>query len=177
MFVRANTVPKTRHGEADFQRTGLFQVVQRDCSGGRPRPAQRCEGVYGHQALRFRDLGAHERGVGRQVQGHRSRERLLPAVHPEELPQQGSGTRRRVCQGVRGGDPLPAQERPRRRRGDCGPGGQVGRGTHRAPHLGDHHLEDLQDLDSELPRPSAIGEPMGQCGPMGDAHTPLPPHH
>ena len=36
------------------------------------------------------------------VQGDRARERLLPALHPGELPEEGGGARRGLRAGVRG---------------------------------------------------------------------------
>ena len=91
-------------------------MVQRARCAGGPRPAQRREGMHGHQALRVRDLGTDEGRARWHVQGHRPRQRVLPAVHPQELLEQGGrprgGLRQRMC----GGDALPPEERSRRRR-------------------------------------------------------------
>ena len=57
--------------------------------------------LHGHRAARLRHLGEHAARPRRHVQGHRPRQRLLPAVHPRELPREGSRARRGLRQGVR----------------------------------------------------------------------------
>ena len=41
-------------------------------------------------------------------------------------------------------------------------------------HLGDHHLLDVRQVDSELPRSADAHEPVVQRGPLGDAHPVVP---
>ena len=49
-----------------------------------------------------------QRALDRHVQGHRPRQRLLPAVHPQELLPEGRADGRGVRQGVRRRHALPA---------------------------------------------------------------------
>ena len=64
---------------------------------------------------RLRHLGEDAARPRPAVQGHRPRQRLLPAVHPQELPRQGRADGRGVRQGVRRRHALPAQGRERAR--------------------------------------------------------------
>ena len=65
---------------------GLQRLVQR------ARAARRAGGLlagarlHGHPPERLRHLGAHAARARRHVQGDRAPERVLPAVHPRELP-------------------------------------------------------------------------------------------
>ena len=89
-------------------------------------------------------------------------ERLLPAVHPAELPRARGGARRGLREGVRG-------RHPRRRQG--------ARGAARHPaDVRDDHLRDVRQVDPELPRPAAAHQPVGQRRPLGDADAALPAH-
>ena len=82
----------------------LSRVVSASREGGRPGRELRRARLHGHQAVGLRDLGEHAAAARRDVQGDRARERLLPAVHSDELSGEGGGARRGVREGVRGGD-------------------------------------------------------------------------
>lgn len=131
--------------------------------------------MHGHQAHRVRALGKDAARLGQALQRHRARQRLLPAVHPHELPRQRGANGGRVRQRVRGRHALPPQGRtgqaPARRsvRG-------TRRAAHRAAHVRNHHLEHVQEVDPELPRPAAAHQPVGERGALGDAHAPVPAH-
>ena len=83
---------------------GLLPLVSRR------RPARRAgrllagQGLHGHPAVRLRHLGADPAGARRALQGHRPRQRLLPAVHSREPPDEGEGARRGVRAAGRLGD-------------------------------------------------------------------------
>ena len=91
---------------------------RRQGGAGRQRPGA---GHDGHPPVRLRHLGA-DAGRGRPPhQGRRRRERLLPAVHPRELPEARGRARR-------GLQPRAGRRHPRRRQGARGAG-------RRAAHL------------------------------------------
>ena len=141
----------------------------------RPGRELRRARLHGHQAARLRHLGEDAAGPRPHVQGHRPRQRLFPAVHPQVVPGAGRGDGRGLRQGVRRRHALPAQGSP-------GQGLQVdpdGQARRRADHpadVGDDHLEHLQELDSELSRPAAAHQPVVQRRPLGDAHPALSAH-
>ncbi len=146
----------------DTEGDRLQCLVQR---AGGPRRAgglQPGSRVHGHSPQRLRHLGADAEGAGPDVQGYRPPERLLPAVHPAELPRAGGGARR----GIRARD---GGRHPRRRQGAGGAAG-------RPADLGDDHLCDVRQVDPELPRPPGTHQPVGQRGSVGDANPPVPPH-
>ena len=90
-------------------------MVPRRRQAGRAGRELRRPRLHGHQADRLRPLGKDAAGPGRHVQGHRPRQRLLPAVHPQELPRQGRGDGRGVRQGMCRRHALPAEGRARAR--------------------------------------------------------------
>ena len=55
-------------------------------------------------------------------------------------------------------------------------GGRTQRTAHCSSHLGDDHRSGLRALGAELPRSSPPHQPVGQCGPMGNAPAPVPSH-
>ena len=63
----------------------LPAVVPGRRQGGRAGRQLRRPRVHGHQADRVRHLGEHAARPRPAVQGHRPRQRLLPALHPQEL--------------------------------------------------------------------------------------------
>ena len=79
---------------------------------GRQRPGA---GHHGHPAVRLRTVGADAGRDGRPHQGVRRRERLLPAVHPGELPAQGGRARRGLQPRAGRGHPWPAARSSRSR--------------------------------------------------------------
>ena len=81
--------------------------------GRRARPRPR---LHGDPPLGLRDLGADAAGDGRRDQGHRRRQRLLPALHPAQLLRGGGQARRGLRQGDGGRHPPPAREGRRRQR-------------------------------------------------------------
>ena len=137
----------------------LVQRADRPRGIGGLQPGTR---LHGHPAERVRHLGADAEGAGPDVQGHRPPERLLPALHPAELPLARGGARRGFCARDRG-------RHPRRRQG-------AGGAARRPADLRDDHLRDVRQVDPELPRPAAPDQPMGQRRALGDAHAPVPPH-
>ena len=70
------------------------RLVQRADRAGRAGGLQPGARVHGHPAQRLRHLGADAARPGPDVQGHRPPERLLPALHPAELPEPRGGARR-----------------------------------------------------------------------------------
>ena len=124
---------------------------------GRQRSGPRHDG---HPPLRLRHLGAHAGGGRPAHQGGRSRERLLPAVHPRELPAPGGRPRR-------GLQPRAGRRHPRRRQG-------ARRARRRPPHQRDGHRRVHGQVDPELPRPAAAAQPVGQRRALGAAAPALP---
>ena len=57
----------------------------------------------------YAHLGEHPARARRDVQGDRAQERLLPALHPEVVPREGSRARRGLRQGVRRRHAPPAR--------------------------------------------------------------------
>ena len=151
-------------------------MVQRPGGEGRAGGELRRTRMHGHQALRLRHLGEDARRAGQDVQGDGASERLFPALHPQILLLEGGSPRRGLRQGVRRGNALPPEERPRRQGRRRGSRRKTRGGAHRAPHLGDDHLEYLQELDPVLPRPADPVQPVGQRRTLGDAHAPVPAH-
>ena len=93
-------------------------------------------------------------------QGGGREERLLPAVHPAELLRPRGRARRGLQPGT-GGRHL------RRWRG-------AGRAGRRAPDVRDGDWRVHGQVDSELPRPAAAAEPVGQRGALGIASAIVP---
>ena len=117
---------------------------------------------HGHPPVRLCDLGA-DAGRGRRAhQGHRRGERLLPAVHPRELPAPRGRPRR-------GLQPRAGRGHPRRRQGArrAGRGPADQRDGHRRVH---------GQVDPELPRPAAAAQPVGQRRALGAAAPTVPAH-
>ena len=101
------------------------------------------------------------------------RERVLPAVHPDELPGEGGGARRRVRQGVRGGD-APSAGAGRQGRPAAGAVGAAGRAAHRAADERDDHRRDVRPLGAVVSRPADSHQPMGQRRALGTADAAVP---
>ena len=126
---------------------------------GRLRPG---EGLHDHQALRLRRVGEHAARHGPAHQGDRPRQRLLPAVRPEEPARAGEGARRGLLARVRVGDD--------RRRGRA-------RGAARDPaDLRGDHLLDLREVGAVLARPAGAHQPVGERRPLGEGDAALPAH-
>ena len=149
---------RLRHVERDHPPGGrLFTLVRRRHRPGpvgRERPG---EGMHGHPPQRLRHLGEDAADPGPDVQGHRPRQRVLPALHPRELHEARGRARGGVRPGVRGGDSRRRQE---------------ARGAAlRASHLGDDHLGHVPQVDHVLPRSAHPDQSVGQRGALGDAHA------
>ena len=115
-----------------------------------------------------------QRRARRADQGHRPRQLLLPAVHPDELHRQGGRARRRLRQGD-GGRHAPSPEE-RRRQADARSRGQARGAADRAADLRDDHRRRVPALDPVLSRPAAAHQPVGQRRALGDAHAAVPAH-
>ena len=131
--------------------------------------------LHGDQAVGVRDMGEHPAASRQNVQGHRARERLLPAVHSDEFSREGSRARRGFRQRVRGGDP-PSVGTRRRGRLATGPLSQAGRTTDRAADQRDDYRGDLRAVARVVPRFANSDQPMGQRGPLGITHTHVSAH-
>ena len=153
-------------------------MVQRRDHAGRAGGPLAGARLHGDPPARLPHLGADAAGVGRHVQGDGSPERLLPAVHPDELPGKGGRARRGVRQGSRAGDAHPSHgDREGRRAGAHARSSVRARGAPgRAADVGDDHLRDVRQVDSELPRPAAAHEPVVQHRALGAPHPTVPPH-
>ena len=101
--------------------------------------------------------------VDARIKAAGAAERLLPAVHPRELPR-ARGRARRGLQPRAGGG------HPRRRQGARGAAG-------RAAHERDGHRRVHGQVGPELPRPAAAAQPVGQRRALGAAPAPVPAHH
>ena len=144
-------------------RQGLRQLVPGRHPVRRPGRAGRGgQGVHGDQAARVRHLGEDPRCPGHTLQGDGPQERLLPPVHPQELPAEGG----RACGGVR------ARAGRGHPRGRQGAGGAV-RG---APHQRDNYRALLRQVDQQLAGSAAADQPVGQRGALGAAHPHVPAH-
>src|SRR5438067_78072 len=160
-------------------RAGFQRVVQRRDHAGGAGGLLAGARLHGDPAARLPHLGADAAGAGRLVQGDRSSQRLLPAVHPDELPRQGSRARRGVREGSRAGDAhSPQGDREGwRPGGDARPRvGARGAARHTA-HVRDDHLRDVRQVDSELPRSAAAPEPVVQHRALGVSDPAVLAHH
>ncbi len=110
------------------------------------------------------------------VQGDRPQERLLPALHPAELPREGGRARRGLRQGMRGRHASPARGRARRRLAS-GAFGRARRAARRAADQRDDHRRDLREVGAVVPRSADPHQPVGQRRPLGNAPARLPAHH
>mmetsp|Transcript_4028 Transcript_4028/g.11628 ORF Transcript_4028/g.11628 Transcript_4028/m.11628 type:complete len:293 (-) Transcript_4028:54-932(-) len=146
-------------------------VPRRDLRGpnGRAEPGQ---GLHGDPPVGHGGVGRAQGRAQPPHQGVRRAERLLPPLHPHVVPVQGGRARRRLRQGVRGGDTPPADGVGRR--ADPGPRRQARRAPRRPPDVGDHHLGDVPPVDHVPPRPAAQDQPVGQRGAVGDEDPALP---
>ena len=155
---------------------GLFPVVSRHRQARRAGRELRRARLHGHQAARLRHLGEDAAGPRPHVQGHRPRQRLLPAVHPQDRssPRKRrwprASPRSAPSSRTTGSRPIPGKGLDRRSRGEAR------RAADHPADLRDDHLEHLQELDSELPRPAAAHQPVVQRRALGDAHAAVPAH-
>ena len=153
----------TRDHRNHAQVGGLLALVHRP---GAPRRARRLlagQGLHGDPALRIRDLGVHPARPRRSHQGHGPRQRLLPALHPQEPADEGGGARR----GIRAPGGMGHKRRHRRARGAAG----------RAADVGSHHRDDVRQVDPVVARPARAHQPVGQHRPLGESDAPVPAHH
>ena len=120
------------------------------------------KGLHGHPAVRLRDLGADPARPRRALQGDRARERVLPAVHSREPPEEGGGARR----GLRAAGRLG---HPRRRRG-ARRAARV-RPTSEAI-IGTMYAKWIQSW-RDLPDPH---QPVGERRALGEGHASVPAH-
>ena len=127
--------------------------------------------LHGHQALRLRYMGEDARCAGQDVQTDGTPERILSSFHSQVVLLEGGAPRRGLRQGVRRSNALPLEERPRRQRRHRRSGRQARRGADRAPHIRDHHLEHLQELDHVVPRPAYPVQPVARRSPPGRRDT------
>ena len=115
-----------------------------------------------------------QRAARPAVQGDRPRERLLSALHPDELPE-------KEAEHVEGFAKECAVVTHHRL--EAGPDGKL---------MPDGELEEplivrptsetiigemYREMGGELPRPAAADQPMGQRRALGDAHAAVPAHH
>ena len=97
------------------QARGLLTLVpRRRAARGTGRLHAGPQGLHDHPAVRLRDLGAHPAAARRAAEGDRTRQRLLPAVHPREPADEGGRARR----GLRAGGGLGHARRQGEARGD-----------------------------------------------------------
>ena len=136
----------------DFSRWYLDVVRRAELSD-----YHRGQGLHGHPAVRLCDLGAHPAGARSAIQGDRARQRVLPALHPREPPDEGEGARRglRAAGGV--GD-------ARWRRG-------AGRTARRPADVGSDHRHALREVDPVVARPASADQPVGERRAVGEGHA------
>ncbi len=103
-----------------------------------------------------------QRGHGPAHQGDRPRQRLLPALHPQELPREGEGARRGLLSRVRLGH-------------GGGRGGARGAARHPS-HVRGHDLLDVREVGPLLARPPRPHQPVGERGALGEGDAALPAH-
>ena len=123
----------------------------------------------------YRHLGEHAARARRHVQGDRPRERLLPAVHPAELPAEGGRARRGLRQGMRGRH-APPPGAGRRRQAASRPGVAARRAADRPADQRDDHRRDVRQVGAVVPRPADPHQPVGQRRPLGNADAAVPAH-
>jgi len=112
---------------------------------------------------RFCHLGGDPRRARQAHQENRRPQRILPAVHPAELPAKGGATRR----GVRA---RACGRYARRRQG-------ARRAANRASHLRDDHQPYVRAVDQIASRLADDAQSMVQRRAMGDAHPHVPAHY
>ncbi|NBV83682.1 hypothetical protein EBR57_06130, partial [bacterium] len=170
----AGRPPDRHHAHA---RAALRRVVPAGGARGGSRREQPRARLHGDQAVGLPAVGEHAARARSHVQGHGPQERLLPAVHPAQLPREGGGARGGLREGVRGGH-APSSAGGHEAGRTSGPGaGRRARGAARgAADQRDHHRRQLREVGAELPRPAAAHQPVGERGALGDAHAPLPAH-
>ena len=135
--------------------------------------------VHGDPAARLSHLGADAARARRHDQGDGPSKRVLPALHPDELPREGGRARRGIREGGRPSHAY-AFTGDRQRGKGCHRGrSHLGaRGAaRRAADVGDDHLRHAREVDPELPRLAGAAEPVVQHRPLGDAHAAVPAHH
>ncbi len=120
------------------------------------------QGLHGHPAVRLRDLGADSAGARPALQGDRSRQRLLPALHPREPADQGEGARRGFC--AAGG-----VGHARRRRG-------ARRAARRPADLRSHHRHDVRQVDQVVAGSAGAHQPVGQRRALGEGDAAVSAH-
>ena len=122
-WPRHRRLTSARHGQGSRAHPpgrGLPPLVPGRRRQGRAGRQRAGAGHDGHPPLRLRDLGA-DAGRGRRPhQGGRRRERLLPAVHPRELPRSARPSTSRASAPSSRSSPTPAA-RSSRSRSSCGP--------------------------------------------------------
>ena len=96
-------------------------------------------------------------------QGDWSRQRLLPAVDPGELPAARGRARRGFRAGARG-------RHPRGRQG-------ARRAADHPADFGDDHRRDDGQVDQLAPGSAVAAQPVGECRPLGVAAANVPAHH
>ena len=163
------SVGKPSHGrqtgrkESHPAKRRLRRLVQRDNRARRTRRPLAGARMYRVPPRRIRDLGGAARRTRPPDQEDRRAQRLLPALHPAELPAKGGAARRGLrARGRRG--------HPRRRQG-------AGRAADRAADLRDHHQLHVRAVDPFASRPAADDQPVVQRGALGDAHAAVLAHH
>ena len=122
--------------------------------------------VRGTQVIRPYGYAIWERmqaEVDERIKATGARERVVPPVHPPELPAAGGRARR-------GLQPRAGGRHHRRRQGARG----AGRG---AAHQRDHLRRVHGEVGAELPRPAAAAEPVVQHRPLGAAAPPVAALH
>ncbi len=154
-------------------------MVQRRRDAGRAGGLLPGARLHGHPAARLPLVGADAAGPGRHVQGDGPPERVLPAVHSDELSREGSRARGGLRERGRAGDAHPAQGYRQTGRAGRDARSRVGVGgaARGAAHVRNDHLRDVRQVDPELPRPAAPDEPVVQHRTVGAPDAVVPPHH
>ena len=88
-------------------RTGLSRVVSAGRPCGGPRGEFRRARMHGDQTVGLWHLGEYAARAGWNVQGDRPPQRVFPALHPALVSRKGGRARRRLREGMRGGDASP----------------------------------------------------------------------
>ena len=120
------------------------------------------QGLHGDPPVRLRHLGAAPARDRRPPEGHRARQRLLPAVPAREPADEGGGARR----GLRAAGGVDHARRHREARGAPGGAADV-RGDLR---------DDVRQVDPVVARPAGPHQPVGQRRPLGEGDAAVPAH-
>ena len=133
---------------------------------GRAGRTKRCAWVHGHSPVGLRDLGEHATSARRNVSRDRTSQRLFSAFHSAKLFRQGSGARRRLRQGMRGGHAhaLGSRWHGKIKTGQC-----FERAPRSATNLRDNHRRELREVGAIVSRSADLDQSVGERGAVGNA--------